>query len=122
VKPSPPFQNVLRSLVERHGGALDPILSKRRDAFVNQATNTLHYIQQRSAADYLAASHGSDLYWLMQKLRFLIKACFLTDLGFSSDQVIAFLQRNDYYQHISALEAAREKARTQPLPTAGSGE
>ncbi len=119
--PYPPFQNVLQRLVERHGDALDPILSKRRDAFVNLATNTLHYIEWRNAADYLAASHGADLYWLMQKLRFLIRACFLTDLGFLSDQVVVLLQRNEYYQHISALEAAREKDRTQQLPPTWSG-
>jgi hypothetical protein len=121
VKPYPPFQSVLLRLVDRYGDALDPILSRRRDAFVNQATNTLHYVQRPNAVDYLAASHGSDLYRLMQKLRFLIKACFLTELGFPSDQVVALLQRNEYYQHISALEATREKARTQQLPPAGSG-
>ncbi len=120
-KPYPPFQNVLQRLVERHGDVLDPILSKRRDAFVNQVTNTLHYIERRNPADYLAASHGADLYWLTQKLRFLLRACFLTDLGFPADQVIALLQRNAYYQHISALEAAREKDRTQQLPPTALG-
>jgi len=120
VRPNPPFQSILRRLVERHGATLDPILLKRRDAFVNQATNTLQFIERRNAEDQLAASHGSELYWLMQKLRFLIKACFLEELGFRSEQIAAIFHRNAYFQHIRKIETSREQNRVQQSSLTGN--
>jgi hypothetical protein len=110
--PYPPFHVVLKRLVDLHGETLDPLLSGRREAFVNQAANTLRYIEQRRDVEHLAASHGSDLYWMMEKLRFLIKACLLSELDFPPDVVRKLLQTNDYYQHILRLEASREAKRS----------
>ena len=45
--PYPPLGTVLRSLAERHAPILDPLILPRRDAFVNQAANTLRYIEQQ---------------------------------------------------------------------------
>ncbi len=108
VRPYPPFQSVLQRLVERHGAVLDPILVNRRDAFVSQAAATLRYIDRRDAEEHGASSHGSELYWLMQKLRFLIKACILAELGFRTEQIGNFFHRNPYFQHVSKLAMARD--------------
>ena len=102
---------------DRYGVILDPLISGRRDAFMNQAVNTLRYIEQRKEVDELAASHGSDLYWLMQKLRILIKASYLSELGFPGDKINCLFQRGTFYQHIASLESARA-ARLQ-TPTQG---
>ena len=93
---------------------LDPILANRRDAFVNQAAATLRYIERQNAEECGAASHGAELYWLMQKLRFLIKACFLAELGFGTEQIRSFFNRNVYFQHISGLETARQNSKAPP--------
>ena len=105
--PYPQLGTVVRSLVERHAPILDPLISGRRDAFVNQAANTLRYIEQRKEVDDAAASHGSDLYWLMQKLRVLIKASYLSELGIPIDTISHLFQQNAPYQHIVNLETAR---------------
>jgi hypothetical protein len=105
--PYPPLLVVLRRLVEEYGAILDPLISGRRDAFVNQTVNTLRYIEQRREVDELAASHGSELYWLMQKLRILIKASYLSQLGISIDRTKYLFERNAYYRHIISLENAR---------------
>lgn len=112
VRPYPPFQSVLQRLVERHGAVLDPILANRRDAFVNQAAATLRYIERRDAEESGASTHGSELYWLMQKLRFLIKTCILAELGFSAEQIGNFFHRNVYFQHISTLKVSRDNSKT----------
>jgi hypothetical protein len=109
-RPYPPFRNVLQKLVERHGVILDPILANRRDAFVNQAASTLQYIERRETEGRGAASQGPELYWLTQKLRFLIKACFLAELGFGTEQIGRFFNRNDYFQHITRLELSRQSS------------
>ena len=74
---------------------------------MNQAVNTLRYIEQRMEVDDVAASHGSDLYWLMQKLRILIKAIYLSQLGISIDIAKNLFERNAYYLHIISLENSR---------------
>jgi hypothetical protein len=114
--PYPPLRAVLRSLAERHAPVLDPLISGRRDAFVNQAANTLRYIEQRKEVDHVAASRGSDLYWLMQKLRILIKASYLSELGIPIDNMNRLFQRSVYYQHISNLEATRAAPHQAPPP------
>jgi len=112
VNPPPSFRSVLQKLTERHGAVLDPLLAHRRDAFVNQAATTLRYIATRDREDGSAAGRGSELYWLTQKLRFLLRACFLSELGFSQEQIAEMVSRNPYYQHISDLESV--KAGSQP--------
>jgi hypothetical protein len=112
--PYPPLTAVLRRLVERHGAILDPLISGRRDAFVSQAANTLRYIEQRKEVDDAAASHGSDLYWLMQKLRFLIKASYLSEIGIPNDTISDLFQRSVYYQHIARIERSREARQETP--------
>lgn len=106
--PYPPVSAVLLRLIERHGVILDPLISGRRDAFVGQAANTLRYIEQRKEVDDAAASRGSDLYWLMQKIRLLIKASYLSELGIPNETIAALFQRSVYYQHIVSLEQSRE--------------
>ncbi len=107
VNPQPSFHSQLRRLVEQHGAVLDPLLAHRREAFVNQAATTLRYIEVREGEESSAAAGGSDLYWLIQKLRYLLKACFLSELGFKQEQITAMVNRNPYFKHISALELRR---------------
>jgi len=111
VKPHPTFRNVLRRVMNKCGEAIDPIISKRRDAFINQAANTLQYIERRAPEDQLAASQGPEFYWLMQKLLFLIKACYLNELGFSSNNIADLYNRNESFQHLKKLESYLELER-----------
>jgi hypothetical protein len=106
--PYPPFQDVLRVLLEQQGDSIDPLITGRRDQFVEEATSTLEYVVRRDPDIEAAASHGADLYWLTQKLRFLLKACFLRESGFSADAVRRCFGRNPLYQHIYQREQARE--------------
>jgi len=62
----------------------------------------------------LAASHGANLYWLMQKLRFLFKSCLLDDLGFSKEKVMELFGRNPLYRHVCEIETAQEAQRQSP--------
>src|SRR5436305_13845107 len=98
----------------RYGDVLDPILANRRDAFVNQAASTLRDIERRNADDRGASRFGADLYWLTEKLRFLFRACLLSELGFESGQISKFLNRDAYFQHISTLERGHEESKPAP--------
>ncbi|OWK36695.1 HEPN domain-containing protein [Fimbriiglobus ruber] len=114
VRPYPTFKTLLRRLIEQYGVTLDPILSKRRDAFVNQAISTLQYIERRNPEGKIAASHGSELYWLIQKIKFLIKTCILAESGFSPNKINDILLNNTLFQHLRELETEREKKQSPP--------
>jgi hypothetical protein len=111
-RPYPPFPDVLRELLSEHSEALNPLVSDRQGRFINEVMNTLHYVTHREPEVGLAACHGADLYWIIQKLRFLLKACFLSELGFSAAKVRELFDRNRFYQHMRRLEASREAIRS----------
>lgn len=90
---------------------MTPLISGRQSGFVNEVMNTLHYAIRRDHEIGLVTSFGADLYWMTEKLRFLMKACFLRELGFSSEKVQSLFQRNALFQHILQLEARRESTR-----------
>jgi hypothetical protein len=106
--PYPPFQVALSSLLERHGVSMEPLIAGRRERFVNEATGTLEFVLRREPEAAPAASFGADLYWLTQKLRFLLKACFLDEAGFPAEKIRECFSRNRLYQHIYELELRRE--------------
>jgi hypothetical protein len=111
VSPSTPLQFVLRKLVEENPHVMNRLVSDRQERFVGEVINTLQYILLRDSELDAAASHGAQLYWLMQRLRFLFKACLLRELGFATEKVVALFERNGLYQHVCQIEAAEEAQR-----------
>jgi hypothetical protein len=103
VRPYPPVQQVLADLIKQHSEVMDPLLSSRQEGFVNEVMNTLQYVVHRDPELWLAASHGAALYWMMEKLRFLIKACFFHELGFSREKIRALFAHDELYQHLKSL-------------------
>jgi ApeA N-terminal domain 1/Apea-like HEPN len=112
-RPFPPLQLVLRRLVEEHCDTMNPLVSSRQDRFVNEVINTLNYAIFREPDMDSAARHGADLYWMMQKLRFLFKSCLLHELGFKPEKATELFRRNGLYQHVCMLEAEAENQRQQ---------
>jgi hypothetical protein len=109
----PPLHLVLRKLVEDHSDTMNPLVSRRQDRFVNEVINTLKYSVLREADMGLAAQHGADLYWTMQKLRFLFKSCMLRELEFKPEKATELFRRNGLYQHVCGIETAEEARRQQ---------
>lgn len=110
-RPFQPLHLVLRKLVEEHGHVMNPLVSHRQDRFVSEVANTLKYVAFREPEMVQAASHGTDMYWMMQKLRFLFKSCLMRELGFPDDKVKALFGRNGLYQHVCQIEEAEERER-----------
>jgi hypothetical protein len=113
-RPYPTFESELSALLGRHRSVMNPLVSGREDRLINEVMNTLYYLVHRDAEVWLAASHGADLYWLLEKLRVLFKASFLAELGFSEQQALTFFQRNPLYQHMCEVERNRESRRFGP--------
>jgi hypothetical protein len=111
IHPASPMKVVLASLLEEHAPYIDPLISSRRDAFMSRVESTLLYMARRDDETERAALHGADLYWAMEKLNFLMKACFLKEIGFGPDKILAMFQKNAMYLHVGNIEAQEEAAR-----------
>jgi hypothetical protein len=110
-RPFPPLLLVLRKLVEEHSHIMNPLVSHRLDRFASEVANTLKYVVFREPYMFQAASHGADLYWMMQKLRFLFKSCLLQELGFPKGKAKSLFDRYALYQHVCQIEESEERER-----------
>ena len=120
VNPRRPLRPALDDLLDKHGDAIAPLTAGRRERFVESVLGTLEYAARRDQDLAPAAMEGADLYWLTEKLRFLLKACFMHETGISQDAIRAFFARNALFQHIHHEESARESSRPRHAEVTGS--
>jgi hypothetical protein len=112
--PYPQLRDVLNALIKEHSEVFDPLVSSREDRFISEVINTEYHVTRRDPEVRGVALHGAGLYWMTQKLRILVSACFLRELGFSTDKIHTVFRRNATYQHICQLDATRESSATAP--------
>jgi hypothetical protein len=117
-RPYPTVETTLVALLGRHRAVMAPLISGREERFATEVMNTLSYLIHRDVEMDTATSHGADLYWLLEKLRVLFKACFLAELGFSERQALSCFERTSHYQHMRELERRRESKLLNPVEAA----
>lgn len=94
-------ERALRALLEEQGAAFDPMIEGKRVEFVQDVLSTFAYLTSRDPGSRHLALSGSDLHWTTEKLAFLMKICFLSELGFSKEERKLLLQRNEEFQFIA---------------------
>ena len=117
--PNVQLRDVLNRLVNEHSAILGPLLSSRYDRFISEIINTVDYVTRREPEARGIALQGARLYWMTEKLRILLSACFLRELGFSGDKVVALFRRNATYQHIGRWKPCASLPRRKASPEAG---
>ncbi len=109
-RPFPPLHDILTKLLSEHSEVMRPLLRTGEVGLISQVVNTVNFTIRQDPDVGLIASHGSELYWLMVKLRILLKLCFLRELEFSVEKCRSFFARNGVYQHLCQLVAAERAA------------
>jgi ApeA N-terminal domain 1 len=109
-------ERALESLTVENREAIEPlVLSKSGSGlkdFINETLNTLYYILTRNAVNLMGASDGAALYWLTERLAFLIKVSFLSEIGFTIEERRAILGRNQRFRYIcDSIQPGREPMR-----------
>jgi ApeA N-terminal domain 1 len=107
VRPFPPLQDLLAKLLGEHAEIMSPLLRTDQPGFVTEVLNTVNYVVRREPEVWLAASRGANLYWLMAKLRILLKLCFLRELEFSVEKMRSFFAKDRVYQHLYQLVSSQ---------------
>jgi hypothetical protein len=93
----------LARLIHEHASTVAPLFEGNiHDA----VTNLIHYrnfVVHRDSSIGDDPEYGRKLFWLTQRLMFLMKACFLTELGIPDEEQLKFFRRNQMYLHILSL-------------------
>jgi hypothetical protein len=106
-RPYPPYQDILGKLLEEHSASMNPLLRAGQPEFVAEVMNTLRYAIRRDPEAAPVASQGGELYWMNQKLRILLKLCFLRELGFSAEKMPTLVAHLPAYQHLCQLASSQ---------------
>ena len=94
---------VFGDLLEEHRATVGPLFGKEIGQAISELAKYRNYVICR---DFQAGSdpdYGAKMFWLTQKLMFLMKACLLTELGIPSEDQLKFFQRNRMYVHLLGL-------------------
>jgi hypothetical protein len=101
--PHVPFSETLAALVNEHGAVLDPLCGGDRNGFEAAVRAAWEYILYRRLVSDRAPHSNVDLYWLLERLRVVMKACFLSELGFSESERVRLFNDDALYQHLHGL-------------------
>jgi hypothetical protein len=102
-RPFPPLQDILAKLLDEHAELMSPLLQSDTWGFIREVLGTLAYTIHRDPPFNQVVSFGAELYWMMAKLRILLKLCLLRELGFSAEKSGSFFGKNHVYQHLCQI-------------------
>ncbi len=75
-------------------------LVRKKNAFVDKVVNTRNFFTHYDPSLERGVARGVELYRLTQILALLLEACFLNELGFSSQQSVELFQKNSDYLNV----------------------
>jgi hypothetical protein len=98
------LQNRITELVATFGPALEPIVGRDVEVFAAQATDNRNYFTHysRRYKDEGRVAEGIDLYRLVRRLLFVVRACVLREMGFENDTISKLLAGDREYDWLSA--------------------
>jgi hypothetical protein len=97
------FNEELARLLEEHRVAVGPLFGSEMRRAISELTEHRNYVIYRDSMVGLESDYGPKLFWLTQKLMFLMKACLLTELGIPSERQLKFFQNNQMYAHLVGM-------------------
>jgi hypothetical protein len=106
-RPFPPLQDILAKLLDEHAELMTPLLQTDKWGFIREVLGTLVYTVHRDPPFNQVVSFGAELYWMMAKLRILLKLCLLRELGFSAEKRSSFVGKNRVYQHLCQMVSSQ---------------
>ena len=96
-----PFQ--LLRLLEENGEVMSKIIDGGFQEFVALVCRTFAFVTRRSLPGGQPVLEGSNLFYAAEKIRWLIKAIVLKEIGFNEVQVKTFIQRNNNFILLRAV-------------------
>lgn len=89
----------LKDLLNKCGNMIEPIISDK-DTFIESVKSTRDFLTHYDKNLESKSKKGQELYWLTQRMKFLLEICFLSELGMPDEIIRALIKRNEKYKHI----------------------
>ena len=93
----------LTRLIHEHASTMIPLFGDNVQEAVANLVRYRNFVVHRDSLISDDPEYGRKLFWLTQRLMFLMKACFLTELGISDEEQLKFFRRNQMYLHVLGL-------------------
>jgi len=111
---------LLATLLEEHWNVVGPLFAENKEATASRLMMLRNFIVHREPARLADDELPTELIWASERLMFLMKACLLAELGFSSEARLNLFGRNQSYSY--ALRGRntsfkRESSRLAPQET-----
>jgi hypothetical protein len=97
------FAEELARLMEEHRTTVGPLFGNKIGQGTSELTTYRDYVIYRDSKVGSESDYGPKMFWLTQKVIFLMKACLLTELGIPSERQLKFFQNNQMYAHLLGL-------------------
>jgi hypothetical protein len=93
----------LLRLLEDHRTLMSQIIGDDLSGFVRAVSDTMAFVERRTAADNHSPIQGEDQHYATAKIGMLIKVVVLKELGFGEEKVSKLIGRNRQFIHIKGL-------------------
>lgn len=93
----------LAATLDEHSSLMVPLIGESVESFVERVLTTYKYCRYRDSALLENSAQGAELYWLIEKLKVLVKALILEWLGIPRELVERLIKRNRVYSHLAGL-------------------
>jgi DNA-binding transcriptional MerR regulator len=92
----PRLEHRIRELTEKAAEVINPLVTNKEE-FARKVKDTRNYLTHYDKHLKDKAARGVELFWLTQKLSYLLQACFLIELGLPLEKCAKLLHRNQAF-------------------------
>jgi len=86
----------LRDILEQHEDIFQELIGNKKQ-FINDVVFTRNYLTHHDKSDEKKAKKDTELYYLFQKVKLILVACFLTEIGMDKEMIKQLIHRNRRY-------------------------
>ncbi len=97
------LKGLMQILFEEHWALIGPLFGSSLETAVDEVMTFRNFVVHRDSRLGEDQDYGQRLFWLTQRLMFLMKACLLSELGIQADDRARFFNRNQMYIHLLSL-------------------
>jgi len=93
----------LLRLLQEHGDVMGKVIEGDFKNFVALVCRSLAFVSRRTIPGGQPILQGPDLFYATERIRWLIKAIMLKELGFNESKVKSLIEKNTYFNHLRTV-------------------
>ena len=93
----------LLRLLREHGDVMSKVIEGDFRDFVKLVCQTLAFVSRRTTTAGQTILQGPNLHYATEKIRWLIKATMLKELGFNETKVKSLIEQNSRFTHLRTV-------------------